>query len=151
MEPVWEYRWLYDDMFYGPQDTNWWMTDWEAEHWHAYGKEGSMRIDETRRDRTLQKTMYEQPMTTVGRGKGPDKEQPLPQYGSPSVDLLRTWWNAPASADDGEVRRLVLEVIALRRKLRDAGLGDSNGCSWPNVTVRDKREPKPHVRKARRR
>ncbi|KUZ00414.1 hypothetical protein WS48_04735 [Burkholderia sp. RF7-non_BP1] len=54
MEPLWEYRWEYVDSYYGVIDCKLWMTDEEAKRWHAYGQEGTRRLDETRRDRQLQ-------------------------------------------------------------------------------------------------
>ncbi|AIO27532.1 hypothetical protein CEQ23_32500 [Burkholderia cepacia] len=59
MEPVWEHRWQYVDSYYGVIDCKFWMTDEEAER-HAFGKEGTRRLDETRRDRHLQPKSSEQ-------------------------------------------------------------------------------------------
>lgn len=56
MEPLWEYRWEFvqDGRWGGRKETNFWMTDAEAEKWWAYGMKGTRRLDETRRDRNVQ-------------------------------------------------------------------------------------------------
>ncbi|WEY37756.1 hypothetical protein [Paraburkholderia sp. SUR17] len=53
MEAMWEYRWQFveDGYWGGVKETNFWMTDGEAERWWAYGRDGTRRLDETRRDR----------------------------------------------------------------------------------------------------
>lgn len=118
MEPLWEYRWEYVDSYYGVIDCQFWMTDYEAEQWHGYGKEGTRRLDETRRDRHLQLRTHERArMSVPGRYSGPSKEQPLPEFVSPDVTLLRQWWDKPDQVSGADVRRMVLEVIALRRLL----------------------------------
>ncbi|MCH7275078.1 MAG: hypothetical protein V4793_03055 [Paraburkholderia tropica] len=118
MEPVFEYRWQYWD-FYGdrPVETHFWMTDWEAEHWPAFGKDGTIRIEESRRDRNLLGSGSPVGYPPKGLG-GLEKEQPLPEFGSPSLVDLRNWWKTPRAASHGDVQRLVLEVISLRRLLR---------------------------------
>ncbi|MBU9154224.1 hypothetical protein KTD28_06325 [Burkholderia gladioli] len=152
MDPVWEYRWLYVDHFYGPRDTCFWMTDFEAEKWHSFGKEGTMRLEETKRDRNLQSTSFEHPTTTLGKGGGPERQQPLPEFESPTLKALRSWWVSPREAGDAGVRRLVLEVIMLRRQLRDAGLREHNESGWGTLSIREGvgRPVKQRVRRARR-
>lgn len=118
MEPLWEYRWEYVDSYYGVIDCQFWMTDYEAEHWHGYGKDGTRRLDETRRDRHLQPRTHERArMSVPARYSKPSKEQPLPEFASPDVSLLREWWDKPDQVSGADVRRMVLEVIALRRLL----------------------------------
>lgn len=53
MEPVWEYEWEFvqDGIWGGLKRTGFWMTDYEAERWWAFGKPGTRRLDETKRDR----------------------------------------------------------------------------------------------------
>lgn len=42
---------------------------------------------------------------------------PLPESVSPDTGTLRGWWKNPERVDGADVRRMVLEVIALRRLL----------------------------------
>ncbi|MCA8314700.1 hypothetical protein LGN43_10445 [Burkholderia multivorans] len=114
MDPLWEYRWAYFDEYYGEIECNFWMTDWEAERWHAYGRKGTRRLDETRRDRNLQPKPSEQ---ALSHASGPAGTDPLPEFASPTTNALRRWWKNPESVDGADVRRMVLEVIALRRLL----------------------------------
>ncbi len=114
MEPLWEYRWEYVDSYYGVIDCKFWMTDGEAERWHAFGKEGTRRLDETRRDRHLQPKSTEQALSYASAPVGTD---PLPEFVSPDTGTLRGWWKHPERVDGADVRRMVLEVIALRRLL----------------------------------
>ncbi|KWK16518.1 hypothetical protein WT77_30245 [Burkholderia stagnalis] len=114
MEPLWEYRWEYVDPYYGVIDCKFWMTDEEAERWHAYGQEGTRRLDETRRDRHLQPKSTEQALSYASAPAGTD---PLPEFVSPDTGTLRGWWQHPERVDGADVRRMVLEVIALRRLL----------------------------------
>jgi hypothetical protein len=53
MEPEWEYKWEFvqDGKWSGVKQTNFWMTDYEAERWWAFGRPGTRRIEETKRDR----------------------------------------------------------------------------------------------------
>ncbi|MFT0167460.1 hypothetical protein ACLKMY_00330 [Paraburkholderia mimosarum] len=53
MEPVWEYRWEFveEGHWGGRKETNFHMTDAEAERWWAHGMEGTRRLDGTKRDR----------------------------------------------------------------------------------------------------
>lgn len=151
MEPLWEYRWLYHDLYYGPVDTNFWMTDSEAKTWHGYSKEGSMRIEETRRDRNLQLTRAEFSGHQFGIGRGPDNEQPLPEFVSPMLDVMRRWWFSPNTVEDGDIRRLVLEVIALRRTLRKAGVKAHDESAWVKVTLAEAAKPPGRQRMRKRR
>ncbi|KVE53314.1 hypothetical protein WI94_18765 [Burkholderia vietnamiensis] len=114
MEPLWEYRWEYVDLYYGAIDCKFWMTDEEAERWHGYGKEGTRRLDETRRDRHLQPKPSEQALL---HASDPRRDDPLPEFASPSTGTLRCWWKNPEQVDGADIRRMVLEVIALRRLL----------------------------------
>ncbi|WP_175745598.1 hypothetical protein [Burkholderia ambifaria] len=114
MEPLWEYRWQYVDLYYGVIDCKFWMTDEEAEPWHAYGQEGTRRLDEARRDRHLQPKSSEYALSHASAPAGTD---PLPAFVSPDTGTLRGWWKHPESVDGADVRRMVLEVIALRRLL----------------------------------
>lgn len=150
MEPLREYRWLYHDLYYGPVDTCFWMTDWEAERWHGYGKEGSMRIEETRRDRNLQLTQAEHIGHQFGARRGPDNEQPLPEFVPPTLAVMRRWWVSPSGAEDGDIQRLVLEVIALRRALRKAGVKAHDEAAWVKVTLAEAAE-RPGKRRTRKR
>ncbi|MFW6855360.1 hypothetical protein ACODYM_29135 [Burkholderia gladioli] len=118
MEPVFEYRWQYWDFYSArPEETSFWMTDWEAENWHAFGKEGTIKIEESRRDRNLRSTSRGSGFAQQGLG-GPEREQPLPEFDSPSLVDLRKWWRDDGKPSKGEIQRLVLEVISLRRLLR---------------------------------
>ncbi|KVD50749.1 hypothetical protein WI86_16720 [Burkholderia ubonensis] len=114
MEPLWEYRWEYTDSYYGVIECKFWMTDREAEQWHAFGQEGTRRLDETRRDRHLQPKPSEQTHAYAAAAAGTDA---LPEFVSPDVGTLRVWWKHPERVDGADVRRMVLEVIALRRLL----------------------------------
>ncbi|WP_175980975.1 hypothetical protein [Burkholderia sp. BCC1630] len=114
MEPLWEYRWEYVDPYYGVIECKFWMTDWEAERWHGYGNEGTRRLEETRRDRNLQPKSTEQ---ALAHASAPMADDPLPEFASPDVGTLRRWWKNPELVDGADVRRMVLEVIALRRLL----------------------------------
>lgn len=114
MEPLWEYRWEYVDPYYGAMECKFWMTDWEEERWHAHGKEGTRRLDETRRDRNLQPKPSEQTHSYASAPAGTD---PLPEFASPDTGTLRGWWKNPETVDGADVRRMVLEVIALQRLL----------------------------------
>lgn len=57
-ESVWEYQWEFE---WAPtpmkppiiERTKWFMTDYEAQRWWAYGRPDSRRLDETRRDRNV--------------------------------------------------------------------------------------------------
>ena len=53
MEQIWEYRWAFVETGHwgGRKETNFHMTDAEAEKWWAYGMDGTERLDETKRDR----------------------------------------------------------------------------------------------------
>ncbi|MFD1557112.1 hypothetical protein ACFSHT_16035 [Paraburkholderia silviterrae] len=53
MEPLWEYRWEFveDGHWGGRKETLHHMTDEEATVWWAYGRKGTRRLDETKRDR----------------------------------------------------------------------------------------------------
>lgn len=55
MEPVWEYRWEFVEKGYwgGKKETNFWMTDEEVKRWWAFGRDGTRRLDETKRDRNI--------------------------------------------------------------------------------------------------
>ncbi|RAR51703.1 hypothetical protein C7401_13663 [Paraburkholderia unamae] len=55
MEPIWEYRWAFVEQGHwgGRKETNFWMTDFEAERWWAYGAAGTERLEDTRRDRNV--------------------------------------------------------------------------------------------------
>lgn len=117
MEPLFEYRWQFWDFYRDrPEETHFWMTDWEAERWHAFGKDGTTRIEESRRDRNLI-------VGLAGHGaqnkhSGPEKDHELPEFSSPTVASMREWWVTPERVKPSDVQRLVLEVISLRRLLR---------------------------------
>ncbi|MFX1765169.1 hypothetical protein PWP93_21820 [Paraburkholderia sp. A1RI-2L] len=53
MEPEWEYEWEFvdDGRRRDVKRTGFHMTDYEAERWWAYGRPGTRRLDETKRDR----------------------------------------------------------------------------------------------------
>ncbi|WP_213294595.1 hypothetical protein [Paraburkholderia sacchari] len=55
MEPEWEYEWEFVEESGRPRGavkrTGFHMTDYEAERWWAYGRQGTRRLDETKRDR----------------------------------------------------------------------------------------------------
>lgn len=55
-EPLYEHRYRFTEPGYwgGPKETNFWMTDEEAAEWWAFGREGTQRMDETKRDRNAQ-------------------------------------------------------------------------------------------------
>jgi len=55
MEPVWEYEWEFvqDGIWGGVKRTGFWMTDYEAGRWWAFGRPGTRRLDETKRDRIV--------------------------------------------------------------------------------------------------
>ncbi|MBU9259084.1 hypothetical protein KTD13_01820 [Burkholderia multivorans] len=114
MEPLWEYRWAYEDEWFGVIECKFWMTDDEAKLWHAYGQKGTRRLDETRRDRNLQPKPTEQALSHASVAAGMD---PLPEFVSPTTNALRRWWKHPERVDGADVRRMILEVIALRRLL----------------------------------
>jgi hypothetical protein len=56
MEPDWEFRWAFVEKGHwgGRKETNFWMTDAEAEKWWAYGQPGTERLEGTKRDRNAQ-------------------------------------------------------------------------------------------------
>ncbi|MBU9547502.1 hypothetical protein KTE50_02945 [Burkholderia multivorans] len=85
MEPLWEYRWAYEDEWFGVIECKFWMTDDEAKLWHAYGKKGTRRLDETRRDRNLQPKPSEQALSHASVAAGTD---PLPEFASPTTDEM---------------------------------------------------------------
>lgn len=63
MEPLWECRWEFLEKGHwgGHKETNFHMTDAEAERWWAYGTEGTRRLDETKRDRNAVKVDWHAP------------------------------------------------------------------------------------------
>ncbi|VWD22543.1 hypothetical protein [Burkholderia contaminans] len=119
MEQVWEYQWEFIDTPYTgpPKQTGFWMTDYEAERWHGYGKEGTRRLDETRRDRKAQPPIPTGGGTIGDAYAGPDTNKPLPAFTSPDLAKLRYWWMFPYYCSHHDIRVLILEVVRQRRKL----------------------------------
>ncbi len=69
MDPVWEYEWEFvqSGKWGGVKRTGFWMTDYEAERWWAYGGSGTRRLDETKRDRNTHKVDTSCTFTGAGR------------------------------------------------------------------------------------
>lgn len=74
-EPVWEYQWEYRWEFEWARKpgkppsikrTQWFMTDYEAQHWWAYGRPDTRRIDETRRDRNVEEARMRRDAPSTG-------------------------------------------------------------------------------------
>lgn len=62
----------------------------------------------------MQPKSTEQALSYASAPAGTD---PLPKFVSPDTGTLRGWWKHPERVDGADVRRMVLEVIALRRLL----------------------------------
>lgn len=105
MTPIWEYRLAFDDPIAGCTiESSTWLTDHEAIYWHGYGRDNSRRMDETKRDRNLHPP---EPLLRL-----PGK---LPAFNAQTDDELRVLWRHYRA--DPEARRLILEVVHLRRMI----------------------------------
>ena len=107
MKPVWEYRWQYTDERSGtPVLSATWLTDDEVIYWYGNGMPDAQRLDETRRDRNLHPLPKARPWRAT-----------LPEFEAPRLDELREFWQRYRGNPD--IERLILEVVTLRRALRE--------------------------------